>query len=416
MKRYLISCLLLSLCFFLLQTMQIKAQERIQEITLDEAIQLLLTNNLELQENKLEIEKARGHRTTASLWSNPTFSFYREDLSTGSLDYAEVIFGLDYQFDLSGQRGLRKRAAQFALSAAGSQFDHEQNMMIFEVKRVYLMTVFAKKRLVLLKQTAEVFKKAALTGTDRFEEGDISGFDHIRLRVERTRYQSELAYAQIEYDNVKRELGVLIGPPDVTVEYEPREGLTYLPLHLTLEQLLNKARQHRPDLKRIEHLLRSSRETLRLTKRERYPLFNLSAGYKRQRDDFKGPVFGVNLSLPLFDRNQGRVTTNRAELLQQQRRRTYLEKQTEMEVVNAFTKVQRLDSQLKRLDEELLLDAEQILEIAQFSYKEGHMSLLELLDAARSHYESQLAYYQLLSNYRLALFELEKATGTTLEN
>jgi len=53
-----------------------------------------------------------------------------------------------------------------------------------------------------------------------------------------------------------------------------------------------------------------------------------------------------------------------------------------------------------------------LLEIAQFSYAEGEMSLLELLDGVRAYSESFYAGNDLLLKYQLSIFELEKAAAT----
>jgi cobalt-zinc-cadmium efflux system outer membrane protein len=388
-------------------------QKTLREITLEDAIQLFLTKNPELAKKQLEIEKARGHEISAGLWANPDFSFYREDLENGSKEYSENVFSMDYSFDFSGQRRLRKRVAQSARNVADSHFEYEKNTMIFEVKRLYIMAALTKKKLELLERTEEVFRKAVLTGENRFKEGAISGIDHLRLQIEWTHYKNELSNARIGYERLKRQLIVVINPLEPDIDYEPIDDLAHVSFNATFEQLLEIAKKNRSDLKRAEHLLKGSQGALQLIERERFPLFQFTGGYKTQSDDLKGPIFGVSFSLPLFNRNQGKIITQQIELLQLKKEKTILEKLVEQEISELLRRIEIMESQLEH-DRELLPRVEKILDISQFAYEEGQISLLELLDAARSYYELKRAHNQLLANHQMTYFEMEKSISASL--
>ena len=148
---------------------------------------------------------------------------------------------------------------------------------------------------------------------------------------------------------------------------------------------------------------------------QRLPAASVSGGYKKQADDFKGAVIQVNLGFPLFDRNQGEVRSARAVHEQQATATALLEKQAALEVRQAYDRY--------RLYRELLeaRTGEQprpggVLQIAQYSYAEGEMSLIELLDGVRAYSEAFQTQFDLLLKYQLSIFELEKAAATSLAN
>ena len=56
--------------------------------------------------------------------------------------------------------------------------------------------------------------------------------------------------------------------------------------------------------------------------------------------------------------------------------------------------------------------AQDSLDISEYAYKRGAASLLDFLDAERSHRAVELAYRQALASYMTALEQLKEAVGT----
>jgi len=58
---------------------------------------------------------------------------------------------------------------------------------------------------------------------------------------------------------------------------------------------------------------------------------------------------------------------------------------------------------------------EEIQNLTDFSFKSGEGTVLDLLDAVRTHRETLGNYYQALFDYQTALLDLELATATPLQ-
>ena len=90
-----------------------------------------------------------------------------------------------------------------------------------------------------------------------------------------------------------------------------------------------------------------------------------------------------------------------------------LEKQIVLEVRQAYDRY-RLYREL--LESRAAEQPESVLQIAQFSYAEGEMQLIELLDGVRAYSEAFQTHFDLLLQYQLSVFELEKAAATSTVN
>jgi cobalt-zinc-cadmium efflux system outer membrane protein len=131
-------------------------------------------------------------------------------------------------------------------------------------------------------------------------------------------------------------------------------------------------------------------------------------------DGFRGAVVQVSLGLPLFNRNQGEVMSAGAAVLQQGLSVDLMAKQVALEVRQAYDRYRLYRDQAETFLKGSSQPPGQVLEVAQFSYAEGEMSLVELLDGVRAYSEAFQATNDLLLKYHLSIFELEKAVATPI--
>ncbi len=182
----------------------------------------------------------------------------------------------------------------------------------------------------------------------------------------------------------------------------------------TLDELTALALQNRPDQQAAKAYLDVREAALKSAKRGGLPDISVGVGYKRQFDDLNGPVAEVRFELPVFNRNQGTIQSSRATIDQQNLTVELLEKQITLEVQKADNRYSLYHDMLELFSSDISPLPERILEIAQFSYSEGEMSLIELLDAVRAYTEAFQTKNDLTLKYYLSIFELESVTATSL--
>ena len=383
-------------------------------LTLPQAIERAFANYPALQIQQYSIEQAQGLKTTAGLFPNPVITFYREDLSLNGQGAGEttVYAGLPLNF-------LWSRWSK--ISAASAQVDTEQKMLAdvrrlikFEVQKVFVETYFTKRSYQALQKATAVFDKAAKASRVRLADGDMSGYEQQRIAIEHLRYQKAEYEARVQLNNSRRQLAFLLDPNQSEVLIETSANFPSPAPEISQENVLAQALRTRPDLQAAKATVRSKQTALTAAKWQRLPEVNAFVGYKKQVDNFKGAVAQVNFGFPIFNRNQGQVRSARAAFDQQALATDLLEKQVALEVRQAYEKYRLYRQQVERFLEEYVEPPEQLLEIAQFSYAEGEMSLLELLDGVRAYSESFQTKNDLFLKYQLSIFELEKAVATSI--
>ena len=387
-----------------------------QTLTLQQAVERALANYPALQIQQYSIEQAQGLKITAGLFPNPVITYYKEDLSLDRQKGGEttVFAGLPLNFLWS--RWSRVSAASAQVDAEKKMLANVRRLIKFEVQKVFVEAYFTKRSYQAWQKATAVFDKAAKASRVRLADGDMSGYEQQRIAIEHLRYQKAEYEARVQLNNSRRQLAFLLDPNQSEMLVETSANFPSPAPEIFQENVLAQALQTRPDLQAAKATVRSKQTALTFAKWQRLPEVNVFVGYKKQVDDLKGAVVQVNFGFPIFNRNQGQVRSARAAFDQQALAADLLEKQVALEVRQAYEKYrlyrQQVESRLA--GEEYVEPSEQLLEIAQFSYAEGEMSLLELLDGVRAYSESFQTKNDLFLKYQLSIFELEKAVATSI--
>ena len=126
-------------------------------------------------------------------------------------------------------------------------------------------------------------------------------------------------------------------------------------------------------------------------------------------------IAGLSLPVPLFNQNRGEVSRATAERDAARRDFAASTGLVESEYAGAAEAVRILTEQATRLasgpDGDFLARAQQSERIALGAYREGAVSLLQVLDASRARSEARMAYYDLLFAQHEAVVDLLFASG-----
>jgi outer membrane protein TolC len=84
-------------------------------------------------------------------------------------------------------------------------------------------------------------------------------------------------------------------------------------------------------------------------------------------------------------------------------------------VEEAYTNASTASNQIRLFEEEILTQAEEVYNMFLFSFQEGEIGGIELIEARRTLIEARKAYADALYNYTVTIAALEKSIGQTLE-
>src|SRR5216684_1191384 len=296
-------------------------------VTETELVTRALASNPSLLAQRQQIAMAHGDVTQARLRQNPSLTLGGLKEVNGGDNAINVKGSLP--LELFGRRARRTEVAVSKEEATQQSVADQERLLAGEVRMRFGQALAAIRNLQFVEQLLQVNRDFLRLMEDRAREGAAPSLDADETRVEANRIES----LRIDY-RAKTEVALLALKETVGVDPEEdirlKGQLELAPQDYDRKQLLQLAMDHRPDLafQRANELL--AHAELRSDRAMGKPDASVFGGYERPdsgfsqlafdtagnlrpiRQTFNYATFGLNINLPLFNRNQGAVAADSA--------------------------------------------------------------------------------------------------------
>jgi len=295
----------------------------------------------------------------AALWNNPLLSgegahrTFKQPVPPNESS-PEFSVGLSQTFELAGQQGYRREAAQRELEALTATIEETRRQIRADAEQRFVQ-VLALQLLIDTEEQTLKFVDAAAAVKKRVTAGEDSRLDGNLAIVEAGRARNQLTLLREQLIQARAELASLLQLPPA--EFPQVVGdLAPRPDAHTLEQLLASA-SNRPRLLALEHREKAARSRFDLERATRYPDVTVGVTGGREgplsaRENFIG--LSVAIPLPLFRRNATGVGRANTELAQAQIDRQTTERDVRASVIALWQRLESLRSRVKQLNEAVL--------------------------------------------------------------
>src|ERR1043165_7536052 len=389
-----------------------------RSITLAEAIEIFMRQNLELVAARYDIETADAEKLTARLRPNPQLSVGLSNLpvnlSGPFIKEQTYDYGVSRTFELGGKRSKRIETADANSELARGQFQMVVWQLTNDLKRKFYTVVLNQSLLNLARENETTFAEIVKHTTELVNAGEISGLDLERVEVEKLKFDTELATSQRDYEVALRDLRFALGGDYRATEVEIAGTIDYEPHQFSRDELLDLALAARPDLKAAKLSERAADANIRLQDAQRIPDLTLGGGVNQVPLGTSSYTFGVGITLPTSDRNQGERAKALIEKKKAESQTQFLTNQVLSDVDKALV---AFELQKRRVDlyrNGVITKVNDIQNRTQIALQAGESSTLDLLDAIRTRRDTLAGFYQTLFDYQMSLLDLELATATPL--
>lgn len=397
---------------------------------LDALIARAEARNLDLQLAEARIAEARALRAGAGAALAPRTDVGL-DLSRGrslqigsAVDNASASVTASWELDLFGQLRATRRAAVADLEASQADRDALRLVLLAEVARGYLDYRLYGSQQQLLGKTAQAQADTLRITRARYGQGVGSRLDVERATALLATTSAQIPQAREQRESAFHRLVLLTADtPDALRAQLPEADAASLPDSDALQVLSTPTQvlAQRPDVRAAERRMVAANERLAASRALRYPQLNLSALLGVQSRGDLGDLLsagtrtwsvGGGLLAPLFDFGRIRAGIDAADARQQQ---SYL--QYELVVRTALQEAQTAlllytEGKLRQQQLQLAVDSARVAaQLARRQYGEGALSLLEVLDAERSLYNTELAWSQATVAVSTRLVSLYQTMG-----
>ena len=372
-----------------------------RRLTADDAVQIALINNRELQAVYSDLGVAQADLVQAGLLSNPIFdavvkfptSGGRPDLELGAAMNFLNIFYIP----------LRKRVAAARFEETKTRISGAVLDFAGRVRRAFYSYEADEQMLELRRTVVQALAASFEVARRLYDAGNLSDLDFARERAQLEAGKLALRSAEMSVRQTREELNILMGLWGEQTQWQSTERLPVIPEPpLQTKDIERLALERSLDLAGARQRIIAEGEQLGLT-RWTALLPEFSAGPTAERNDGEwevGPK--LDFAIPLFDQGQARIGRTAAEVRRFQQEYYGLAVRIRAQARAARDRLEGAGDRVMYYRDILLPLHERIVNEAQLQYNAMQLGPLQLLRAREQQIETAVSYIGALRDYWLA--------------
>jgi len=385
--------------------------------TLEDSIRRVVEIAPETRGAQAAVSARQGALQQAGAWPNPQIELRADDKigkdeGTGGTDF--IQFALSQPLPLSGRLGHQRAVAGAELDVASTERRYQHVHLETRVAQRYHTLQLAVKRLRLAEQRLQLADKLQDVGRRREQAGELSKLERLRLDLIRESAQQILDKTEGEYNEALSRFRAYLGlSAETTPQLAPLKPFGPIP---ALEQLQAGLTDH-PALLAAKHRVRAARSGVSLVRAERLPdptvrLFRERDFLNGRRQDVTG--VGIGLTVPLWNRNSGRINEARAHVIQVQSELQTLERDMGSRLQRSHLHLTHLVQQGEHYRTRVFEPAQKVFDLTRKAYASGEVEILSLIDANNTYFDARERYLELLQEAWQEAAELRLAAGRAI--
>lgn len=390
---------------------------RADGLQLDAFVARVLADGLDAKAAATEVEAARAEAAATGIWPNPSAELSRQANAVGvRAGESQDQLVLSLPLAVSGRLGLLRDAADKDVEAARHRLAAARGRLRHQATAAYLEVAAARRRVEGLRAALSVLDPMVAAIAARERAGEASGFERIRIDLERKRLEDDLGAREADAARTLAWARALLGPGGEGAALAERDLAQPLGDGWTSSGAL----EDRGDAR----ALRAEAEAARLQDSAAWralipeptlygggTLLDLGRG-----ESGVGYLVGLELPLPVFDRGQGIGARAQARLARVQAEREALVFSARARLAAGVAERTAKVERARRHDAEVRARADELLAITLAAYQRGGAELLALVDAERAQREVVLTSIDLHLASRLIENDLLILAGAYDDN
>ncbi|NQV28297.1 MAG: TolC family protein [Rhodopirellula sp.] len=288
-------------------------------LTLAELQQLGLANSPVVQQAAADVETARGKAVQVGLYPNPTIGYEGDTIGTGGTAGYNGAF-LSQELITGGKLTLAQDSALLAMQATEADLRKARISLASDIRRAYFQVLLAQERLTFSHALAQLSEEVYRAQIDLVAGGENAAYEPLQLRVLAVQARNTVVQANTRVTAAWRQLAATLGVPDMTRTAVAGTIEAHAP-QLDYDTARAMILSGHTDLVAANARISSAQYNLQL--QEVIPIPNIELYTAFQHDD-TSPVnntsfnLQIGLPLPLYDRNQGNITSAHAQVQRSQ--------------------------------------------------------------------------------------------------
>jgi outer membrane protein TolC len=325
-------------------------------------------------------------------------------------------------------RTFKEQQAQYDEQAADAGMIDSQRLLVAATAEAFLNAQLAQTFIDINRADETFYTQQLEDAQNRFKIGAGPWGDVLNIRVQVNSAKNSLIRSQREFEAAGYGLAALLGLPEATLPPQLRlaaldQGATPPAVTQSPEVLIQEALAKRPDVRRLEMVVKQTEASMGMSRAPLYPKVRLAGSVQGAREgsaglsshDF-GSTVGMNMSWNLYAGGADKARMIEAEEAKREAVYTLagVRNTVASEIRQELAMLAAADEQL-RLQRETVKLVEENRDLARNEYEAGESPLIRLNEAQRDLVATHSRLAQALVACQLAEQRLAAVTGRNLE-
>jgi cobalt-zinc-cadmium efflux system outer membrane protein len=395
-------------------------------ITLKDAEERFLKENLQLLASSYNIKAADAQITQAKLWANPNISIeqniynqtthrYFDFTSTGNTEVQ-----IQQLFTLAGKKDKQVHLSEINKEISEFTFYDLLRTLKFQLRTDYYDLFFLQQSLKFYNESIPNLSRTIGSVEDAYNKRSMLLSEVIRLKSLLLSLQNEKLGIENQINELQNDMHILLHDTTfLNTYYIPMFELQQLDSlkidNFSLDQVIQTGINSRPDYKLAAATVKSDEANLSLQKSLAVPDVTIGGRWSRA-GSYIPEYYALNFSidLPVFNRNQGNIEAAQMTILADEFSRRQFMNSIIREITNAFHKAVGTNNLYKSLDKKFTSQYQTLVAGMIQNFQKRNITIIEFTDFFESFRTSVLQLNQ-IQNSRLDAFEtLNFRIGTDL--
>lgn len=412
------------ICVLTLFVTALSVNAEIAKISVNDAVHMALSNNLELRAKRKDLEIARQEVRAANALKNPQIqsNFLFGKVTRGNSSQVGPVIPIEI-----AKRGVRKKAAEANLKAVENSVKEAEHKLKLDVMKSYFRILYLKSVLVIMKDREQLFKdmidiaKAKPANSQDYQiELLQSDIKYKKQIVELNRVSATLLAAQFQFNKV-------LNLENTDVMYDIEESSLFDTSNVEIldieipsyDQIEKIALVCSYSLRISDNLIEKSEYDLESAKRKRIPDVSVGGGVAYQTskqtggEALPGAFVSIGFDMPILYTFKPEIV--KAETILEKTKTDKLSYENKLKMIlkinyNDF----KYAKENMKYYQDMIEESQKIVHMSSERYKKGQTTLMNVMLNENNHSQILHEYIDSIDVYYQAYLDLMYNMGHDL--
>lgn len=393
------------------------AEVETQKITLSQAIELALKNNVDIKAASMSVDIQKNNIKVANRLQNPSIVSFYNDGKAGEGNPQQI--GVAQIVEI-GKRYVRKNLAKSNLELAKETYGYAEFNLKMNVRKAYVDYVAAKSIYDVANAQKTLLEDLLRIAKKRFEVGVAPEIDVLQAEVALEQAITQVNTAKTNVLAAKFKFNKTLNVKGSGIVYETADDLLQEKSNF-IDLLTPRSKAVLPDFKDISELAANKRFDLRIAKQDikvaqnslsvvksqRIPDVQLQGGYSWIQSShtdgqglLSGGFFGMNLvNIPIFYNFSPEIKNAKLQIEQTKLNYESTHNAAINDLNTAYEKFMTAKTNLNYYTDSMLTKSDELIKASKKSYEIGKSNLTSLIVMEQSYQAIKTGYISALSDY-----------------